>query len=223
MLAYAAGTVYIGWASFCDTRPYHGWMMAYDATSLSQVGVFNASPNRMMSGIWMSGAGPAFDREGNLYISTGNGSYDGVTEFGEALIKLGPRKLAPLDFFAPSNFNTLNEFDLDFGTQGPTILPDTDLLVVGGKEGKIYLLDSHNLGAERAGDTQIPQMAQVIDVSIRPTRSHHLHNSVVTWRGPRGLYVYGRLATRRPTSTNSRYSRRSNHRSPAPKPRMYPA
>src|SRR5579859_7291046 len=56
-LALSNGTVYIGWASFCDTRPYHGWMMAYDAKSLAQVGVFNTSPNGNMAGIWMSGAG----------------------------------------------------------------------------------------------------------------------------------------------------------------------
>ena len=73
-LALSDGTVYIGWASFCDTRPYHGWLLSYDASTLKQVGVFNASPNGNMAGIWMSGAGPALDQSGNLYFSTGNGT-----------------------------------------------------------------------------------------------------------------------------------------------------
>src|SRR5690242_12542542 len=92
-LALADGTVYIGWASFCDTRPYHGWMMSYDATTLKQIGVFNASPNGNMAGIWMSGAGPIIDHSGNLIVTTGNGSYDGKTDFGESTIKLEAKTL----------------------------------------------------------------------------------------------------------------------------------
>jgi FKBP-type peptidyl-prolyl cis-trans isomerase/outer membrane protein assembly factor BamB len=189
-LSYSDGTVYIAWASFCDTRPYHGWMMAYDATTLSQVGIFNATPNHNMGGIWMSGAGPAFDSSGNVYVSTGNGSYNGTSEFGESLVKLGKRHLQPLDFFAAANFNTLNEFDLDFGTQGPTMLPGTNRLIVGGKEGKVYLLDTANLGGVTAGDMQLSQVVQADDFSIRPTQSHHLHNAIPVWKGPRGLNMY---------------------------------
>jgi FKBP-type peptidyl-prolyl cis-trans isomerase/outer membrane protein assembly factor BamB len=189
-LAYADGVVYIAWASFCDTRPYHGWMMSYDAATLRPVGVFNTTPNNRESGIWMSGAGPAFDSAGNLYVTTGNGSYDGATEFGEALIKLQKRTLHPLDFFAPSNFNTLNEFDLDFGTQGVTVLPGTNLLVTGGKEGKVYLVDSSAMGGSAAGDLQLPQVMQAIDGSVRPRQSHHLHNSIPAWRGPDGVNIY---------------------------------
>ena len=189
-LAYSDGTVYIAWASFCDTRPYHGWMMSYDAATLAQVGVFNSTPAHGMAGIWMSGAAPAFDPSGNIYLTTGNGSYDGATEFGESLLKLGKRQLQPLDFFTASNFNSLNESDTDFGTQGPTMLPGTNLLITGGKEGKVYLLDSANLGSEVAGDVQIPQVVQAADQSIRPMQAHHLHNAIPVWKGPSGLAMY---------------------------------
>jgi hypothetical protein len=53
-LSLANGTLYIGWASFCDTRPYHGWMISYDPSTLAQTGVLNTSPNGNMAGIWMS-------------------------------------------------------------------------------------------------------------------------------------------------------------------------
>ena len=189
-LAVSKGTVYIGWASFCDTRPYHGWMMAYDAATLAQVGVFNSSPNGNMAGIWMTGAGPAFDAVGNLYITTGNGTFDGSTEFGESIVKLDPRSLRVLDYFTPSNFNTLNDFDLDFGTQGPTMLPVGNLMVVGGKEGKIYVVDVAKMGKNVPGDIQIDQEVQAVDPTIRPTMSHHLHNAIPAWKSAKGLNVY---------------------------------
>ena len=189
-LALSKGVVYIGWASFCDTRPYHGWMMAYDASTLAQVGVFNASPNGNMSGIWMSGAGPAFDAEGNLYVTTGNGTFDGKTDFGESIVKLEAKTLRVLDFFTPSNFNTLNDFDLDFGTQGPAMLPGTSLMVVGGKEGKMYVVDTRNMGKNVPGDIQIQQEVQAVDPTVRPTMSHHMHNAMPVWRSPHGLNVY---------------------------------
>lgn len=189
-LAISDGTVYVGWASFCDTGPYHGWMISYDATTLAQLAVFNTSPNGSMAGIWMSGAGPALDSAGNLYISTGNGTFDGSSAFGESMIKLAPKSLRLLDFFTPSSFITLNDSDLDFGSEGPTILPDTNLFVVGGKENKMYLLNTGNMGKQVAGDGQIPQVFQVVDSTLRPTLSHHMHNSNAIWKGPQGLNLY---------------------------------
>jgi len=189
-LALSDGTVYIGWASFCDTRPYHGWMMSYDAATLKQIGVFNASPNGNMAGIWMSGAGPVVDQSGNLIVTTGNGTYDGKTDFGESTIKLEAKSLRPLDSFTPSNFNTLNDFDLDFGTQGPTMLPGTNHLVVGGKEGKMYVLDATKLGGQAPGDIQVGQVVQAVDPTVRPTLTHHMHNVIPAWQSPQGLNVY---------------------------------
>jgi len=189
-LTLSDGTVYIGWASFCDTRPYHGWMMSYDASTLKQVGVFNASPNGNMAGIWMSGAGPVVDQSGNLIVTTGNGSYDGKTDFGESTIKLEAKSLRPLDSFTPSNFNTLNDFDLDFGTQGPTMLPGTNHLVVGGKEGKMYVLDGNKLGGQVPGDIQISQVVQAVDPTVRPTLTHHMHNVIPAWQSSQGVNVY---------------------------------
>jgi FKBP-type peptidyl-prolyl cis-trans isomerase/outer membrane protein assembly factor BamB len=192
-LSLANGTLYVGWASFCDTRPYHGWMISYDASTLAETGVFNASPDGNMAGIWMSGAGPAFDQAGNLYFATGNGTFDGAHEFGESLVKLEAKSLRTVDFFTPSNFNTLNDFDLDFGTQGPILLPGTHLLVIGGKEGKIYLLDTEHLGGQSPGDIQISQVVQAVDATIRPILSHHMHNAMAAWKSPQGLnaYVWG--------------------------------
>ncbi len=192
-LALSNGVVYIAWASFCDIGPYHGWVMAYNATSLAQVGVFNDSPNGAMGGIWMAGAGPALDASGNLYYGTGNGTFDGVVSYGESLVKLSAGSLGPVDFFAPSSFDNLNAADLDFGSAGPTILPGTNLIVQGGKTGVVYLLNTTNLGHEAGGDTQIPQFFQAVDTTVRSSATHHIHNASPFWNSPEGpnLYVWG--------------------------------
>ena len=189
-LSLSQGVLYIAWASYCDTPPYHGWVLAYNETTLAQVGAFNTTPNGTGSGIWMAGAGLAFDASGNAYFGTGNGSTDDVSSFGESLLKLASSSLARLDYFTASNYSTLNANDGDFGSSGPVMLPGTNLLTTGGKEGRLYLLNTSNLGQEVAGDTQIPQVFQAVDTTIRPTATHHIHNISPTWNSPEGLNVY---------------------------------
>jgi F5/8 type C domain len=193
-LALANNTVYIGWSSFCDTGSYHGFLMAYDAATLQQVGVFNTTPNGVHSGIWMSGAAPAIDSDGNLYITTGNGDWNGTSNFGQSLLKLAPRTLNRLDWFTPSNWGSMNCCDLDLGSAGPIFVPGTKLLAFGGKEGgKGYLINSANLGQLVNGNPQIPQVFQAVDTTIVADESHHLHNSMVAWNSSQGvnLYVWG--------------------------------
>ena len=187
-LGLSGGVVYLGWASFCDTGSYHGWVMGYDATSLTQTGIANLSLNGAQSGVWMSGAAPAFDSAGNVYVSTGNGTFDGSTNFGESLVKLAPRTLSVLDSFTPSNFDALNAADEDFGSSGPVFLPGTNAVITAGKEGKAYLANSASLG--HLGDNNALQVFQVVDPSARPSATHNLHNALVAWNAPSGLNLY---------------------------------
>ena len=189
-LGLSQGAVYIAWSSFCDTQPYHGWMMSYDAASLGQIGVFNTTPNGGMAAIWMSGAAPAFDADGNTYVSTGNGTWNGIDAFGQSMIKLAAGSLTVLDFFTPSNYASLNAADLDFGSGAPVILPGGTRLATGGKEGKFYLLDTADMGHWDPSDSQIPQSFQAVDTSIRPMGTHNIHNTTNIWMSPQGLNVY---------------------------------
>src|SRR5271168_4089880 len=100
------GVVYLTWASSCDVGPYHGWVMAYDAHSLKQKAVFNASPDGDDSGIWGGDTGPAADNAGNIFLATGNGRFDaarGGRDYGDSLLKLNGENLLLSDYFAPYN------------------------------------------------------------------------------------------------------------------------
>jgi len=167
------GHVFISWASYCDFGPYHGWLMAYNATSLLQEAVFNVSPNSFAGGIWMSGNGPAADSSGNIYLATGNGTWNGTDAFGDSILKFqalttAPASLTVLDYFTPHDQSSLDTKDVDLGSGGVMLLPDPSgisghphLLVQADKRGNIYLVDRDNMGhfcsTCTTSDTQIVQ------------------------------------------------------------------
>jgi hypothetical protein len=79
------GVVSMGWASFGDIPPFHGWALGYDAKTLSQVAVFNTTPNGSDGGIWQSGAALSVDSAGSIYFQTGNGTFD-INNSGETTV-----------------------------------------------------------------------------------------------------------------------------------------
>ena len=106
------GTIFIAFGSHCDFGPWHGWLFAYDAATLTQKSVYVTTPNGGMGGFWMSGAGVAADSNGNIYIPSGNGDFDTVNvparETGDTLLKLGTTNqiLTQLDYFTPQDQQT---------------------------------------------------------------------------------------------------------------------
>lgn len=149
-LLLANGQVFLTWASSCDVGPYHGWVMAYDARTLAQTAVFNTSPAASESGIWQSDNGPAADDQGNVYAATGNGKFDPGRDFGDTVLKLGleGHGLVVRDSFTPENQRELNAQDLDIGSGGPMLTPN-GLLLVGGKNGDLYVLDRQHMARPR--------------------------------------------------------------------------
>lgn len=168
-LLVANGEVYLTWGSSCDIRPYHGWVMAYDAKTLQQTAVFNTSPDSGESGIWQSHNGPAADEQGNVYVLTGNGDFNAAADgrdYGDTILKLRivGHAFEVADYFTPYNENYLNSTDLDLGSGGPVLLPGqpgdhAHLLLGGGKQGALYVLNRDQLGTIHPGrDTQAIQV-----------------------------------------------------------------
>jgi Fe-S cluster assembly iron-binding protein IscA len=151
------GAVYIGFGSNgCDAYSYHGWLMAYSASTLQQLGVFITTPGGSKGSLWGSGGGPAADDEGFIYVSTANGTFDfsaGGTDLGDSMLQLNTVQngFTVPDYFTPYNQATLDDSDLDLGSGGLLILPDQGgpnphELVGGGKQGTLYLVDRDAMG-----------------------------------------------------------------------------
>jgi hypothetical protein len=162
------GVLYIAFASFSDRGPYHGWIFGYDSHTLQQRAILNLTPNGGAAGIWESGNGAASDSAGNLYVVTGNGTFTANSEgqdYGDSFVKLTQEgnSLSVKDFFAPFNQISLSNTDEDLGSGGPVLLPDQNgshahLMLGGGKEGTLYLVDRDNMGHFRAeNNSQIVQ------------------------------------------------------------------
>lgn len=173
-LLLANDVVYIAFASHGDVDPYHGWLLGYDAATLQQVAIFNATPNGSRGGIWQSGGGPSADASGNIFVITGNGTFDadaGGTDFGDSFLRLTQSVgvLTPVDFFTPFNQADLEAADIDLGSTGPVLLPDqagTDhphLVLGAGKDGNAYLVDRDNMGKFNSTDNS--QIVQTLTVS----------------------------------------------------------
>jgi hypothetical protein len=167
-LALVNGVVYVSWASHGDNTPYHGWIIGYNAGNLAQTPtVFNTTPNGGLGGIWMSGGAPAADSSNNLYVITGNGSFDSTNKnYGMAFLKLSTSGgLNVSDFFSPFNESTLSGGDQDFGSGGAAVLidqpsgPFPHLVVGGGKDQNLFVLnrDAGKMGGFSASSNNVVQ------------------------------------------------------------------
>lgn len=164
-MVLANGNVYIGFSADVvetDNVAFQGWLLSYDKTTLVQNHVFCTVTNTGGAysvppggaGIWMSGGAPAVDSNGNLYFITGNGGWDGASNYGESFLKLSSA-LAVLDFFTPADWAMLNTADHDLGS-GRGILISDSVIVGGGKNTELYLLRTGDMGHLEGGGGTAP-------------------------------------------------------------------
>ncbi len=148
--------LYLTWASSCDRDPYHGWVMAYDPQSLAQKAVLNVTPDGDQGGIWASDTGLGADTNGDIYVPTGNGTFDasaGGRDYGDSVLKLAPQgsSIVVRDYFTPHDQAQLSDADADLGSSGPLLLPDQPaphrhLLLQPTKASVIYVIDRDRMG-----------------------------------------------------------------------------
>ena len=157
-------TVYTAWASHCDFRPYTGWIMGYDASTLAQTRVLNVTPNGNEGAIWGSGAAMAADGNGNIFLLDANGDFDtnlnsagfpGDGDFGNAFLKLSTQGgLAVADYFEMDDEQQENNSDTDLGSGGALLLPPMkdssgkswQLAAGAGKDSNLYIVDRNSMG-----------------------------------------------------------------------------
>ncbi len=163
-LLMIGANIYTTWASHCDFRPYTGWIMSFDANTLAAVSVLNITPNGNEGAMWMSGAAPAADSSGNIFLLDGNGTMDTTLtsngfpskgDFGNCFCKISTSGgLQVADFFQVSNTVSESNADTDFGSGAALVLPDLSdgsgntlhLALGAGKDGNIYVVNRDNMG-----------------------------------------------------------------------------
>ena len=157
------GTLYIAMGSNGCRGREQGWVIAYNSSSLQEVGAFDDEPGIAGAGIWQKGGGPSADSAHNVFVETADGPFVSGTSFGESVLELSPVTLTLADWFTPFNQKYLTHSDLDLNAS-PLVLPDQSgpyphLALAVGKEGTIYVLNRDKMGHFCANckkqDTQI--------------------------------------------------------------------
>jgi hypothetical protein len=182
-LSLDGNNLVIAFGSYGDIPPFHGWILAYNKTTLQPTGVFNDTPNGSDGGIWNSGNPIQVDSQGFLYTETGNGTFDTTHnraglpsrgDYGDTVLKLA---LVPgykgrngtgfkvVDYFAPRNQAKLEKFDNDLASSGVLILPagmggpkHPNLLLASGKQGTVYVINRNHMGHYDRRANHIVQM-----------------------------------------------------------------
>ncbi|HEY7839747.1 MAG TPA: PQQ-binding-like beta-propeller repeat protein [Terriglobales bacterium] len=144
-----------------DRPPYQGHVAILDAASGKLLHVWNSlCSNRpgllqpstcdgQQSAIW-GRSGPAIDTStGDIFVSTGNGSYNGATNWGDSLIELNPDATAMLGNYSPENNAELNRRDLDLGSTSPMLMGG-GIIAQGGKDGLIRLVSIKDMAGTAA-------------------------------------------------------------------------
>ena len=196
-LDFYNGYVYIGYGAHGDNGPWHGWLFAYNATTMAQSAVLCLSPNGTGAGLWASGAGLPIDNDaagGRMFVVTGNGTYstyppfNANSELGQSVldISIANGALTPTDAFTSFNYQILNDHDWDLGSGGVLMVPDQQgthphVLVQAGKEGRIVVLDRDNLGGYAAGASSNTNALQ--DISDVIPQAQGLWSTPAYWNG----------------------------------------
>lgn len=170
-LTLSNGNIYTSFAGYDDTHPWHGWILGYSTSSLSQIGVICITPNGYGGGIWQSSGGLVSDGSGNLFAAgTGNGDYNGTANFANSFVKLNST-LSITDWYTPTNWATMEAQDLDISSGRPMLIPSANLLVLGEKDFNIYSVNTSCMGhlSGTVGGCTAPQ--------IFPTNASGVTNS----------------------------------------------
>ncbi|HEX6773021.1 MAG TPA: chitobiase/beta-hexosaminidase C-terminal domain-containing protein, partial [Acidobacteriaceae bacterium] len=206
------GHIYIAFGAHGDNGPWHGWLFAYDATTLAQTAVLCTSANGFGDGVWQAGSGMPIDTRiggGRMFLATGNGTYTSYapftanSQFGDSIVAfdLTGGQLTPVDAFTPFNQGHLSSADLDQGSGGILMMPDQQganphILLQAGKEGRLLVLNRDSLGGYATGVTSNTNALQDI-----LNESGGLWSTPAYWNG--NVYIWGKADSPKMFKVNS--------------------
>jgi len=144
-----------------DAPPYQGHVVTIRAATGQIVAVFNSlCSNRAAlivprtcdasdSAIWGRSGAVVDPDTGNLLVATGNGPWNGSTNWGDSVLELSPDASRLLQNWTPANQKELEDGDVDLGSTAPALLGG-GLAVQSGKDGKLRVLDVRKLNGRTA-------------------------------------------------------------------------
>ncbi len=175
----ATNSIYLGFGH-CN----HGWLLAYDKTTLKQTAIFNDTPNGAGGGLWGGGGAPAInDQTGDVFLITGVDQNDPASGYNDAFLRLLPSNLTVADFFQPDNEAFLRANDADLGSGSAILMPDNASstpheVIGGGKDGRIFVVNRDNLGSFN------PTVNNVIEtVQTGVQQFDNIFSTPVYWNG----------------------------------------
>jgi outer membrane protein assembly factor BamB len=143
-LALTDGHVYVVFGGhFGDCGPYIGSVVAMPITGHGPIWSYRV-PTKEQGGIWAPG-GPVVGPGGTVYVSVGNGAVVARKFDDSVSVTALTPQLRRIGVFAPTNWRTLSDDDLDLGSTSPALVSDRQILQVG-KSGVGYLLNAAHLG-----------------------------------------------------------------------------
>jgi len=175
-----------------DAPPYQGHVAVLDAASGRFLHVWNAlcsdtaglltpaNCTQSDAAIWGRAGAVVDTTTGDLFVATGNGLWDGKTNWGDATLALDSLATTLLGNYTPTNTAQLNATDADLGSTSPVLL-GAGLIAQGGKDGLIRLLawsGYQGSAAHQGGETQTVSTPSGTDLFTAPAV---WRNGTTTW------------------------------------------
>jgi hypothetical protein len=188
-LGIVGNILYVAYGGMRDCDLYHGWLVGVPINNPASVTAWASGDSVIFRGaIW--GVGGVASDGANPFVTTGNHSLGAENwSGGEAVIRFQPGPIftgSSSDYWAPTNWTSLDDFDLDLGGSGPLLVDvpgatPSHLVVALGKDGNAYLVNRDNLG----GISAPVASANLSDNSII--------QAAATYRTNQGIYVAYRV------------------------------
>ncbi len=206
-----------------DAPPYQGKVLAISRRTGRVAQVFNslcsnrrriiapASCAAQRSAIWGRAGAVVDPKTHEVYVTTGNGPFNGRTDWGDSVLELSPAAARLKRHYTPTNVRALESTDSDLGSTSPALLPAPNgsgrarYLLQGGKDGRLRLLSLRSslhaargkAGQRLGGEAQTLSMPGGPDMFTAPAVLHRRGSTMafVATGGATAAYrlAHGRL------------------------------
>ena len=167
----------------------HGWLLAYDKTSLTQKAIFNDTPDGAGGGFWNGGGAPAInDASGHVFIMSGVDQDDPPSGYNDSFLRLSGTDLSVDDYFQPDNASFLAANDADLGSGSLVLMPDNSSstpyeVIGGGKDGNVFVVNRSNMGSFSSATNNV---IQTVHTGVH--QFDNIFSTPVYWNG--FLYIH---------------------------------